>query len=359
MTNSTGTMNSNKVYDLTNIATGSSAYIYGLYAYYGNWTCSNNMVSITNGESSDNQITSEKNYSAEIRAFKKNEIINNNKVNVYVPPVITSIYNLNNLPFSEDSKTIYSQIIDDKLEDKPAAYRNLEVSQDNFLNGLLIQGIHDEAGPGTWNFYYNTVYIGGNNGTGTGYSTCYSREISATVASLNNNLFVNSRQGTGTHLAIRSTVTGSWNSNYNAFITPDTNFVGLWSATSYPIDGWRSNSGGDKQSWAASSIVINPANLFNSISTCDLNIITSNQEAWLVSGKGIANSIGTDINGGTRVTSISSGVTDRRFINRIQALRKNYLKNRLGYRRNLLPNELRYKIFFRRRSAKHFSRFLW
>ncbi|HJY62633.1 MAG TPA: T9SS type A sorting domain-containing protein [Ignavibacteria bacterium] len=310
MTNSTGTMNSNKVYDLTNIATGSSAYIYGLYAYYGNWTCSNNMVSITNGESSDNQITSEKNYSAEIRAFKKNEIINNNKVNVYVPPVITSIYNLNNLPFSEDSKTIYSQIIDDKLEDKPAAYRNLEVSQDNFLNGLLIQGIHDEAGPGTWNFYYNTVYIGGNNGTGTGYSTCYSREISATVASLNNNLFVNSRQGTGTHLAIRSTVTGSWNSNYNAFITPDTNFVGLWSATSYPIDGWRSNSGGDKQSWAASSIVINPANLFNSISTCDLNIITSNQEAWLVSGKGIANSIGTDINGGTRVTSISSGVTD-------------------------------------------------
>ncbi len=185
-------------------------------------------------------------------------------------------------------------------------------------NGVQIQGIHDET-DGVWNYYYNSVYIGGSATSGNENSYCYARQnYGPSTVTFRNNLFFNARTGgTGNHYAIANELGGStgWSStasNYNVFVSANANTIGEWNiGTNRTMDQWRTSSGGDKQSWSVTSAQISATNLFTSIANGDLNIISGNSSAWLVSGKGIAVSgQNTDYEGNSRATSISGGTTD-------------------------------------------------
>ncbi len=294
---SAGTLQKNKVYDLTNSSSTSGPAIYGLDAYWGNWNYYNNMVAITNGGASDNP------------SGNKTPEIQKNRVKVPYVPQDNSANGLCQVS-SKDYETLSNP---DKY-DKPVTHEPKDV----FTNGILIQAIHDEAEKGLI-LYYNTIYVGGNATSGSANSYCYDRPLTAwpTPVTMKDNLFYNNRTGgTGTHYAVGNEISPpntNWNpGNYNAFVSPNAASVTAWGAgNSETIDQWRTSSGGDNQTWSTISANINSSNLFTSISTGNLNIQSGNTEAWIVAGKGIAIAgQSQDINGNSRSTSITSGCTD-------------------------------------------------
>lgn len=294
-----GTIARNRVYGLLNTSTGASPVIYGLNAFWGSWTASNNQITITNGAPSDN-ITNHQ-PQPERTAHNTNRVFNTKKITL--TNISTQSAN-DMLPAESDIEVI-----------GPVKNSTDEIDA---TNGVVIQGIHDES-DGVWNYYYNSVYIGGTASSGNMNSYCYARQnFGPTTVTFRNNLFFNVRTGgTGTHYAIANEFGGStgWSataSNYNVFVSSNANTIGEWNAGSNcTIDQWRTASGGDKQSWSVTSAQITAANLFNSISSGNLNIQSGNSEAWLVSGKGIAVSgQNTDYEGTARVTTIQGGTTD-------------------------------------------------
>jgi hypothetical protein len=316
---STGTITRNKIYNLINTSTGSSPSLFGIDALGGNWTASNNMITLTNGEPSDNPGFTELNKNEN---FLKNQVNENNINNRsgeltgnYIP--VAQNTNQDNLSHAE---------INSVTEPVQADYKtnfNITTAINNYegdaTNGVRIAGIYDRAGTSmTWNYYYNSVYTGGSQTSGSTNSYSYLR-IGATTVLFRNNLFFNARTGgSGSHYAIgntNSTPATGWSStasNYNVFVSSNSNTIGEWgSGVSRTIDLWRTSSGGDRQTWSTTSSVINASNLFNSISTGNLNINSSNTEAWLVAGKGIAVSgQNIDYDGNTRATTIGGGCTD-------------------------------------------------
>ena len=291
--NGTGTLSANKIYDLTNTSTGAGPAIYGFCISGGSMTSKNNQVTITNGETSD-------------RPIGPNPIPGIN------PPVDKAAYiqqtdNSNN---TGGITALQSPILAGKEINDASNNKHGEVDP-NSLNGMVIQGIHDEAG-GTWNYYYNTVYIGGTVTTGANLTSCYTREILATNATFKNNLFYNNRTGNGTHLSINNNIAGgTFSSNYNVLISSNNGTIGRWIGTNNTFTAWKTSSAGDKQSWSTLNTTITQANLFNSVLTGDLRIKSGNTEAWIVSGKGIAVAgVNTDYEGTARSSAITSGTTD-------------------------------------------------
>lgn len=296
---STGAIARNKIYDLTNTSTGTAPFILGLDAFWGSWTASNNQITLTNGEPIDNhQIIHSNNYEAENNT---NTVFKTRRLNV-----LTKL-----LKSGSDQTPVENEI---QIESPSKGISdNLDAT-----NGVQIQGIHDES-DGVWNYYYNTVYIGGSQTSGNQNSYCYARQnYGPSTVTLRNNLFFNARTGgTGYHYAIANEIGGStgWPStasNYNVFVSSSANTIGAWNiGVNRTMDQWRTSSGGDNQSWSVTSAEISAPNLFTSISNGDLNIISGNSEAWLVSGKGIALSVqNTDYDANSRATTISGGTTD-------------------------------------------------
>ncbi len=124
---SRGTEQKNKVYDLTNTSSSAGPAIYGLNAYWGNWIYNNNSVAITNGAVSDNPII--------VTPIKiktrpaKVEYTPNNSING-VCSITQNDYNiLQQVPIKND---------------KPEINMHTDVA----TNGVLIEGIHDEAEKG-------------------------------------------------------------------------------------------------------------------------------------------------------------------------------------------------------------------
>ncbi len=294
-----GTISRNRVYGLSNTATGSGPIIFALNAFWGSWTASNNQITVTNGAATDNIP-----YSSVRTAPNTNRVLNTERVyNSQAPQQSAD----NMLPAEND-------II------KQGPVKNtVQNTRDEIdaTNGVILQGIHDES-DGVWNYYYNSVYVGGTASSGNMNSYCYARQnFGPSTVTFRNNLFFNARTGgTGTHYAIANeygNATG-WSaaaSNYNAFVSSNANTVAEWMGTNRTIDQWRTSSGGDKQSWSVTTAQITAANLFSSIPSGNLNIQSGNSSAWLVSGKGIAVAgQNTDYEGTTRVTAITGGTTD-------------------------------------------------
>jgi len=297
----TGTIARNKLYGLTNSSTGSSPIIFGLNAYWGSWTASNNQIAITNGEATDIKNNNTNSHNQENTKPNSNTIFNTRRIE-----------NDNNL-----QQTTSSQIPAENEIQIKNIKNDIEPITNASTNSVLIMGIYDISG-NTWNYYYNTIYIGGSLTSGNENSYCYVRRSYTTTVIFRNNLFFNARTGgTGYHYAIANEIGGStgWSStasNYNSFVSSNANTIGAWgSGTNRTIDQWRTSSGGDKHSYGVTSASITASNLFTSISSGNLNINSGNYEAWLVSGKGIALSgQNTDYEGNTRATTIFGGTTD-------------------------------------------------
>ena len=315
----------NRIYDLTNTATGSAPLIAGIASSYSlTGTAANNQITLTNGEVTTDLKTKPGTKKAPVNIKNINNEIASDLKMMTSPRVLTRGDNLlqSNLNQTEN-RTFSTDLLRFKSESLKPKIRtaNLENTSTKLpkagplsLNGVLIDGFLN-SGTGAWTYYYNSVYVGGTVSSGSTNSTCFLRSgASTTIAK--DNLFVNARTGgTGKHYAISNTggATG-WTantSNYNVLIGSNIATIGLWNATDQTFADWIVSSSCDKQSWSASNTGINPSNLFNSISTGNLGIQTGNTEAWIVSGKGIAISgQGTDFAGNTRATTISGGCTD-------------------------------------------------
>lgn len=287
--NSVGVFSRNRVYDITNSSTSGTPRIWAINAYWGSWTYSNNQITVTNGEAAD------------FTQYEPGYESKNRSENPYQ----VDLGAVNTPGFSMDV-TNYARI-----QLKP------EFTTDAFTNNIEVKGIHDEAQMACY-YYYNSVYVGGTQSSGSSNSWGYDRPLSdwPTIVTMRNNIFYNARTGgTGKHYAIGNEIGftnwGENATNYNVFIAANPATVAIWALTDRTIDQWRTSSLCDRHSWSTTTSVIPQANLFQGISTGNLNIVTGNSAAWIVSGKGIAISgLNTDFSGNARVTTISGGNTD-------------------------------------------------
>lgn len=287
--NSAGLITNNRIYNLVNLNSGNSPGIWGLNAYSGSWDCINNQIKITN-----EQVM---NIEGHIHNLFPYKLTNNLSYSI---PLI-----------AEKDKDIIKNVILNNSE----PYNKIHNSE---MINTSLQGIHDQSG-GYWNYYYNSILIGGNNNTSLRNSYCYLRSgIDPTTVQFRNNLFCNIREGDGKSLVI-SNQTGNplntgWDStasNYNVFIGSDS-IVAEWGIENYlNFLQWKDISRCDKQSYNILTDTSLLKQLFVGSETGNLNINSNDQSAWIVSGKGIAlQNVNYDYEGNQRHTSVSGGVTD-------------------------------------------------
>ncbi len=354
MTSSTATMTQsrNRIYGLTNTATGSPQ-IYGIINWWGATTGSgclaiNNQISITNGELTDSHLP-ERPGIGEINSDLSTNLgtsllgqntkgeMNNNQsreLGIYQQPIIQQqviqqpVYQSRELGINQNNNRVngMNKNTNGKGSSDPTVSEGeiyvtppeadvikKPIYQTDALNGLTIFGIYDDALSAAWNYYYNSVYVGGEANTGT--LTSFSFRKTSSANNIINNIFYNGRRNSGTatgnHYAYSSTGTPSVNTNYNVFINVNPATLFSNSGVDQTIGAWRTATGRDRQSWSTTASDVTPAELFTNVLNGNLNIVTASPEAWIVSGKGIAlTGQNIDFNGNARVTSIASGTTD-------------------------------------------------
>jgi len=179
----------------------------------------------------------------------------------------------------------------------------------------IYQGGTSTANP--CNVSYNSVYLGGSaTGSSPNIVSFGFVRISGLIT-LRNNIFYNARTGGGRNLAIANQSATNWtpaSSDYNLLVSTNSSQCADWVA-SLGIDfaAWKTNSGGDSYSSYATTATIPEASLFTATATADLSLVAAQQAAWYASGQGtpvLTPSIGTDILGGARSTTVAGGSTD-------------------------------------------------
>ncbi|MBC7937619.1 MAG: hypothetical protein H7Y86_19900 [Rhizobacter sp.] len=146
------------------------------------------------------------------------------------------------------------------------------------VNGVKIYGIIHAAG-NNWNYFHNSVSIAGNATGAALRSASFIRPVDGDLL-LRNNVFINTRTGTGTHYAVSNIVTpanSTWPaaaSNYNDLYSSNAATIGEWGlSTNETFAQWKTASGGDANS--VSTPVSFTASLYDlqsdSLSNCSLN----------------------------------------------------------------------------------------
>jgi len=198
--------------------------------------------------------------------------------------------------------------------------RNNQIAMGNLVTGeTRIYGIQDVAGSGSNQYMYNSIFVGGHTPTGVNNSYCLQRTGLGNILAFNN-IFYNKRttSGSGAGYATGSnSLTGISPSttNYNLYITNDTTKIAespLGFANSISIfNTLYTNANTYSSNWYALSNQVPAQTLFVDSAIANLNIVTSNENAWYVNGKGIALADnGVDFNANARSVAISSGATD-------------------------------------------------
>ncbi len=184
-------------------------------------------------------------------------------------------------------------------------------------NAMLIRGISDNTAANAYQFYNNTIFIGGSALSGAANSFAFDRRNTSTILLRNNILYNKRTGGTGIHAAIaatNATPLTNWNQNvsdYNLLVSASAAQVGCWIAVPQTFTAWQTIAlGADRRSW--SDVVANvPANLFIDTLTADLRIDSTSSNCWYAKGKGIAlANVPADIHGQTRPTTIAQNVGD-------------------------------------------------
>ena len=134
-------------------------------------------------------------------------------------------------------------------------YNNI-INLSGCSNDCNIYGIYDHGGL-THNslIYFNTVYIGGDNAAGTGYSAAFIRYNSTSTSNCRDNIFMNARTGgSGNHYSVYLTGTiGNLTLNYNDYYATGT-YWGYCNGVNYnDMAAWRTATTED-----ANSINTNP-----------------------------------------------------------------------------------------------------
>lgn len=120
-------------------------------------------------------------------------------------------------------------------------------------NNISLNGINDGS-TGTMTIYHNTIKISGT--TTAGAVTRGYRRTAAGTTTVKNNIFQNTRTGTGTHYAYSATdvTTITTDDNYLE-ATDDANAVGYWNATAYSFANWQTAFAGEDNSLSGTETI--------------------------------------------------------------------------------------------------------
>lgn len=157
-------------------------------------------------------------------------------------------------------------------------YNNsIRLSNSSNNNGVKLYGIA-HATTANWNYYHNSVRISGSSGGTAVRSAAFILPVSGSL-SLRNNIFVNTRTGSGSHYAISNLTSppGTWPSaasNYNNLYSSNLSTVGEWGiAVNKTFSQWKTSSGGDANSVSNPvSFIVSPYDLQpDSVTNCNIN----------------------------------------------------------------------------------------
>jgi hypothetical protein len=189
----------------------------------------------------------------------------------------------------------------------------------NTLGETRVFGIQDVAASGNNLYYNNSILINGHMNFGSNNSYCIQRTGLANVVALNN-IFFNKRTtaGTGANFGTGSNSLTGVNpatTNYNLYIVNDTNKIAEGPSTfanSISIfNTLYSNAGTYPSNWYVLTNDVPANTFFVDTLTANLNIVTSNSNAWYANGKGIALPlVDKDFANNNRSVSIANGATD-------------------------------------------------
>lgn len=185
--------------------------------------------------------------------------------------------------FSPNTTENTSPIVGIHAAGGAATYKNNMIRQGinsaggSITTAFTITGILEEAGIN--DFYFNSVYIGGNN-VGAGQNSFAFNSLIATAASRNykNNILYNARSNTSgaspSHYAIKVQNGAGVSSDYNIlYTTGNGRVLSNLAGTDIPtLSAWRTAIAGDINSYSADPMFISPA---GSIFTVDLHISPS------------------------------------------------------------------------------------
>lgn len=152
----------------------------------------------------------------------------------------------------------------------------ISVSNATGTNNLDVSGISEFSQKGSGiKLFYNSVFVGGDNATGSINSSAFSRGATSD-SEIRNNVFYNMRSGsTSTHCAINIINPSGWNginvSNNNVFITNDTTKLILHNNTTLALTGYKAITASDLNSVKEITTVITPAASFINAANGDLH----------------------------------------------------------------------------------------
>ena len=115
------------------------------------------------------------------------------------------------------------------------------------LAGCTIAGLHDYLG--THNYYFNSVYIGGNPTSGAGNTYALYDNMATNTRNYKNNILVNARSNsgsTGKHYGVKLATSGSYSSDYNIIRATGTGgvFGGFGSTDKADFTTWKASAAG-------------------------------------------------------------------------------------------------------------------
>lgn len=125
-----------------------------------------------------------------------------------------------------------------------------------FSNRMQIAGIINNNADGDLICWYNTIFISGTNGSGSGNgfnSICFQRFYGGTV-DVRNNIFINQRTGFGNHFVMANTSANAtgWLSDHNILSAVNPSAFAVWGTSGSggirDFDGWKLSSLSDSNS---------------------------------------------------------------------------------------------------------------
>lgn len=193
--------------------------------------------------------------------------------------------------------------------DGPTTFKNnmiqlgLDTSGNSITNGLSINGINETGG--TNDFYFNSVYIGGNPVSGSSNTFAFSSSVTSNTRNYRNNIFYNARSNsgsTGKHYAVKVGGTApnpaGLTINYNIYLANGSGGVfGFFnSADVANLPAWQTAVGQD-----ANSINFNPQFINPNGSSSSVNLHINSEIPTIIEGNGTdIVSITDDFDGETR-----------------------------------------------------------
>ncbi|HOZ76997.1 MAG TPA: hypothetical protein PLY34_03330 [Ferruginibacter sp.] len=297
MSAGTHTISNNSINNLWERSTGTTALLYGIWLRgSASYTASSNTVSglksyntnasfysaigISNTATAGNQLIS-KNVIRVLSTDTSNSRIGLAGIYYNGPVSGTNVVEQNFIhSFSPNTTDITSPLVGIHVIAGTTTYKNNMVRQGinsaggSITNAFQITGILEEGGIN--DFYFNSIYIGGNNVGAGQHSYAFNSSISGAVSrNYRNNIFFNARSNAAgsspSHYAIRVAAATGVISDFNVLYATGTgnilaNFAGSNVTT---LAGWRTSIGGDANSYSADPQFILPA---GSSATVDLHI---------------------------------------------------------------------------------------